>query len=70
MQTNCAVVWVSTREVIMNSLNLDTETMDALTEAESAMFHVLADKGFNSAADHEAMKNALEKARAVMRRMA
>lgn len=33
--------------------------MEAMRLAESAMFHVLSDDGFNSMADREAMREAL-----------
>lgn len=46
---------------------LDNQTIEALVEAESAMFHVLADMGFNSKADIEAMQQALEKVRAIIK---
>lgn len=41
--------------------------VDALRDAESAMFHVLADDGFNTSADRDAMLLAMEGARSVLR---
>jgi hypothetical protein len=38
----------------------------ALVDAESAMFHVLADGGIDTPADREAMENALRDARAAL----
>jgi len=38
----------------------------ALVDAESAMFHVLADDGINTPANREAMENALRDARAAL----
>lgn len=39
------------------------EMLDALIMSESAMFHVLADGGFNTPEDEDAMKSALVQSR-------
>ena len=46
------------------------EIQDTLRDAESAMFHVLADRGFNGPADRDAMQQAHKRVRVLMERLA
>jgi hypothetical protein len=43
-----------------------TTLLETLRLAESAMFHVLSDRGFNSQADKDAMREALTAVRSAM----
>jgi hypothetical protein len=44
------------------------DMLEALRDAESAMFHVIADEGFNGPADHSAMVEALHRVREAMKK--